>query len=113
MVADLRELFTVSLWDVRWRELPHLLTALLSDPRSRLQAVLSGWAHPISREAIILADIHDLQHQSKVKRGQFKAYPRPWPDNKTKLGGKRQKRRTAQEVQALLRPKVDSSQSPS
>lgn len=112
-VRDFREKFHLSVHDVgatvRYDEALQLMLTLLRDPTSWLAAAVAGWDHPWSYEAMLLADIHDLQHMSKVKRGQFKAYPRPWPARKTKLGGKRQKRRTATEVLALLRPQPESS----
>lgn len=56
-----------------------LTKALLADSRSRFQAVVAGWDHSVSREAIILYDLFDLQYRSKVQRpGDFKPYPRPW-----------------------------------
>lgn len=50
---------------------------LRRDPSSAICAALEGWAHPISREAMLLADLFDLQHMSKAKK-RPKPYPRPW-----------------------------------
>lgn len=55
-----------------------LTKALMSDPRSRFQAVVAGWDHGVSREAITLYDLFDLELRSKVRPGDFKPYPRPW-----------------------------------
>jgi FMN phosphatase YigB (HAD superfamily) len=85
------------------RDLLYLVEDLLKDPRSRLQAVVAGWDHPVSREEVVLMDLFDLQHSSKAKR-KPKPYPRPWPIAKKKYGGKKTVRRTAAEALAILRP---------
>jgi hypothetical protein len=54
-----------------------LTTLLIADPSTRVGAALSSWSHPASREALVLMDLYDLQHQSKSKR-KPKPYPRPW-----------------------------------
>jgi hypothetical protein len=82
----------------------YLLTkSLLSDPESRVQAAVAGWDHPVSREWIILAQQFDLAHAAASKN-RPKPMPRPWPDNKTKMGGKRTVRRSIEAVRAILRP---------
>lgn len=75
------------------------------DPGSHTFAALHEWEFPISREALILADLYDLQHFSKVdpKKPKPKPYPRGWPDRKTvdkfgDAGG-----RSPAEVVAILR----------
>lgn len=49
---------------------------LAKDPSSQIGAALAGWDGPRSAEWLILADLYDLQHQSKAKRTP-KPYPRP------------------------------------
>jgi hypothetical protein len=60
-----------------WGEAVHLLSALARDPSSHVAAAIAGWQHPLSREALVLADLLDLTaaaHSSKKP----KPYPRPW-----------------------------------
>ena len=60
-----------------WGEAVHLLSALAPDPSSHVAAAIAGWQHPLSREALVLADLLDLTaaaHSSKKP----KPYPRPW-----------------------------------
>jgi len=71
-------------WDEAWM----LLRELLGDPSSHLGAAHAGWAHPFSREAMILADLWDLNvavNTDKKKR-KPKPYPRPFkrPGNRSK-----------------------------
>jgi hypothetical protein len=64
-------------WDEAW----HLMQGLLTDPTSRLAAAHAGWEHPMSREAMVLADLWDLTvaaNTDSKKRGRAKTYPRPF-----------------------------------
>jgi hypothetical protein len=81
----------------------HLIDDLRHDTSSRLQAALAGWDYPATREAIVLMDLFDLQHNSKSKR-KIKPYPRPWPVNQKKIGGKKTTRRSPADVRAIMRP---------
>ena len=58
-------------------EAARLSAILRNDPSSAIAAAVEGWAYPISREAMLLADIFDIQHASKAKK-RPKPYPRPW-----------------------------------
>lgn len=75
----------------------------MRDPSTEIAAAIAGWDYPLSREALILADLFDLQHTSKAKK-KPQPYPRPWPDGATKVekfgdaGG-----RTPVEVADILR----------
>lgn len=83
-----------------------LLRALLSDSRSRLAAKVSGWKHPVSREWVLLAAVHDalIDTTPGVRSPQLYHLPRPWSQrNETRLGGK--STRTAKEALAILRPR--------
>jgi hypothetical protein len=82
----------------------HLVQMLRLDPTSRMYASIAGWNHPVTREAMVLMDLYDLQHASKSKR-RPKPYPRPWPLASKKLGGKKTVRRSVTDVLAILRPK--------
>lgn len=55
-----------------------LVQALATDPSSHVAAALAGWRHPWSQEAIILADLYDLQHQKAAGKKRVKPRPRPW-----------------------------------
>jgi len=81
-----------------------LIQVLLRNPESWVHAALAEWDHPVSREWTVLAQILDVIHASKVKRNVFKPWPRPWPDSKTKIGGKRKVSRSIADVLAILRP---------
>jgi hypothetical protein len=71
-------------WGEAWR----VYTLLRADPSSAIAAAEEGWPYPVSREAIILADLYDLTHGIAANGKSVKPYPRPWPDvNKTTLGG--------------------------
>ena len=84
-----------------------MIRELLSKPESLFHARVAGWDYPISREAMIAADVYDLQLRVALgkKQNRFRPYPRPWPDkNKTRLGGSNKKKRTLSEVLSILRP---------
>jgi len=63
-----------------WDEAYDLARGLLADPTSRLAAARSGWDHPLSREAMTLADLYDLTvaANSDRRKGKPKPYPRPF-----------------------------------
>jgi hypothetical protein len=111
LARDFREKFGVSYLEiglsVSYLEAWNLVQSLLRDTTSWVQAILAGWDRPTSNEWAILADIYDLQHSSKSKR-RPKRYPRPWPEQKKKIGGKNSTRRSSEDVRAILRPKQDA-----
>lgn len=64
-------------------ELARLVELLIKDPSSALTASVADWEYPMSREALLLADLFDLTHsmawgQSGGKGQRPKAYPRPF-----------------------------------
>lgn len=68
---------------MRWGEALRLARMLAVDPTSQLGAALAGWDHPVSREALVLMDIFDLEHivawaQGGGKGAKPRPYPRPW-----------------------------------
>lgn len=66
-----------------WR----LTNELLSDVSSHVCVAMAEWDYPTSREAMVLADLYDLEWQSVKRRGQFKPYPRPFQiDGRKKFG---------------------------
>jgi hypothetical protein len=106
-VADFRAIYHVSAYDVSLGELWHLTVMLLSNPESRLHAAVAGWDYPVSREWILAADAFDLSHAVASKR-RPKPLPRPWPEKRTKMGGKKTVRRSAAQVASILRPYNDA-----
>lgn len=62
---------------VGWDEAIRLTKILSADPSSALAAARSGWEYPWPWEAILLADLVDVQVASKSKR-RPKSWPRPW-----------------------------------
>lgn len=77
-----------------WR----LYLILAADPSSQIAAATHNWSHPVSREALVLADLFDLQHASKAKR-RPSPYPRPWVASERKRRGRGMPR---EELEALL-----------
>lgn len=64
-------------WGEAWR-LTHILA---SDPSSYVAAALGEWAHPVTREWLVLADLIDVFVASRPRKGRRpKPYTRPWPD---------------------------------
>ena len=80
----MRQFFGVSIDSLgkktTWRETVLLISALMQMPESRLQAKLSKWKHPVTREWILLRDIFDLQAAAQSKK-KPKPYPAPWKQN--------------------------------
>lgn len=71
---------------MRWGEAYRLAHVLARDPSSAIAAAVAGWDHPFSREALLLADLYDLQHAAKARK-RPRPYPRPWGDKeRTKRG---------------------------
>lgn len=102
-MADFRTFYNCSPADVPVAEFAALVTMLLRNPGSWLQAAVSGWEYPISREGIMLSDLLDVQMASKArKKSDFKAYPRPWSRPK-RVGGNNPVR-NIDEVRRILRP---------
>lgn len=84
-----------------WGEALRLTEQLAVDPSARIGAALAGWANPVSREAMVLMDLYDLQHMSKASR-KPKPYPRPWQGRKTQRA-KPDDSLTQEEIIAALR----------
>lgn len=78
---DLRQRFQIGLRDVGDRvtlsEVARLVVILRSDPSSAIAAALEGWDYPISREALLIADLYDLTvlANSDSKKGRPKPHP--------------------------------------
>ncbi len=66
-----------------WSEAWLIVAELLKDPSSHVAAAVSGWAYPMTRDALVVADLRDafvLAHTPEKRRSAFKPYPRPWTD---------------------------------
>lgn len=72
---------------MRWGECYRLTRVLAGDPSSQVAAALSKWDYPFSRGEQVLADLFDLQHQSKASR-RPSPYPRPWGNRRVKHLGR-------------------------
>lgn len=89
----------MSLWDVRGPELLHLVAGLLRVPESQFHAVVAGWDHPISRQAMYQLDTIDVLLM-RWAGDKFKPVARPWDGaNKPVV-----KKRTKSEALRILRP---------
>ena len=79
---DFRARFHLSLESVPevvgWGEAVRLIRTLRADPSSGLAASFEGWDHPISREALILMDLFDLEMAVNAGKKRPQPYPRPW-----------------------------------
>lgn len=60
-----------------WR----LTQQLNRDPTSAIGAALAGWDYPISHEALLLADLFDLEHTVNAKRRPSPHPIRPFKAN--------------------------------
>jgi len=88
---DWRTRFHLALDDVPevmgWGEACRMVDILCADPSSCVGAAVAGWDHPMSREGLVLMDLFDLQHFSKVEKAPD-PYKRPWPDPNVKHRGR-------------------------
>jgi hypothetical protein len=64
-----------------------LVAVLLQDTGSWLQAKMSGWEYPVSREWIALSHLYDLTARVNAK-SKPKPYPNPFPSKDKKRIGK-------------------------
>lgn len=62
-------------WGEAWR----LMVVLADDPSSHVAASMAGWARPVSREWMILADLFDafVMANTDTKKHTPTPYPRP------------------------------------
>ena len=106
---DFRSRFNIGLDEIgdriTWRETVQLVTILLRDPSSWLQASARNWKHPASYEWTMLASIFDAQVMANSKK-KPKPFPRPWQNTANRTGGKtRLPRHLVMERLALMNPK--------
>lgn len=106
---DFRSRFNIGIQEIGERisylETVHLLSVLLRDTSSWLQAAESDWAYPVSREWIVTSHVYELLATVNSKK-KPKPYPTPWlPDGAQKLGNKKQSRNVVVERLRLMNPK--------
>lgn len=86
-------------YDEAWR----LVQILRADPSSMLTSAMEGWAHPVSREALIMMDQYDLTHKAAGAKNPPR-YPRPFKvDDREKVSRGNAAGRTPDQVKAILR----------
>lgn len=108
---DFRSRFNIGLNEIGERityfEAIHLLSILLRDTSSWLQAAESDWEYPVSREWIVSSHVYDLLAAVNSKK-KPKPYPTPWlADGAQRLGNKKQSRKTVIERLRLMNPKPE------
>lgn len=112
LAYDFRSKFHLSIQDiggaVSLYEAALLIGMLLQQTDSWLQAALSDWKHPVSREWLVLAHTYDLLAAVNSKN-KPKPYPTPWPDENVKRIGGKAKQSNADVLRHLetMNPKED------
>lgn len=92
---------------ITWLEAVYLVSVLLRDPTSWLQAARNEWSYPVSREWMVQAHSYDLLHAINSKK-KPKAYPTPWPDSsKTRIGKTKESPEVVKRRLALMNPRGD------
>lgn len=90
-----------------WGEALRLVRKLQADPSSWVAASIAGWRYPISHEALVLADIFDVEVMVNSDRKKGKPKPhgiRPFDvDDKERTRKGDAAGRTREEVLAILR----------
>lgn len=89
--ADFRTQYNCSFDDVgtsiTWIEAIYLVSVLMRNPQSWLQAAHNGWKHPVDNNWMLLAELFDLTMRANSKN-KPKPLPRPWPDQNSERVGK-------------------------
>jgi hypothetical protein len=95
-----------------WGEAARIIGILTADPSSALAASVAGWAHPISREALALYDIFDLEHMVNSKKRPMPHPGRPGgsPDEKKQRGNAAG--RSSDEMKRILRKQFGQPAAP-
>lgn len=81
-----------------WGEAYRLTQRLAGDPSSAVATALNDWDYPMTREAMVLADVFDSSEANRVGR-KAKAYPRPWSKTRRTYGSTAL---TRQQLRAIL-----------
>jgi hypothetical protein len=96
---------------MHWGEAVRLAGILRADPSSMLAASMEGWKYPVSREAIALARLYDLEY-AKTGAKNRKPYPMPYNEGGTKTSRGNAAGRTPDEVKAILRTQFGQPEAP-
>lgn len=97
--------------EMHWGEAVRLTGILRADPSSMLAASMEGWAYPVSREAIALARLYDLEY-AKTGAKKREPYPMPWSEQGQKVSRGDAAGRTPDEVKAILRTQFGQPEAP-
>jgi hypothetical protein len=73
----------------------HLVSILLQDPSSWLQAAARDWKYPVSYEWTVAANTYDLLARVNSGKKQPKPYPTPWQSKEKKIRSKYKQSREA------------------
>lgn len=108
---DFRSRFNIGLNEIGERitylEAVYLLSILLRDTSSWVQAAESDWDYPVSREWIVSSHIYDLLAAVNSKK-KPKPYPTPWlADGAQRMGNKKQSRKSVIERLRMMNPKPE------
>lgn len=108
LAYDFRHKFNLSFQDIGTKitllEAVMLIGGLMQQTDSMLQAKVSGWKFPVSREWSLLADIYDLLANANFKKP--KPYPVPWSSSQgTTIGSSKQSRSDVLKRLEAMNPK--------
>jgi len=94
---DFRSRFNVSYLEigksVTLLEAIHLVSILLQEPSSWLQAAVRNWQYPVSYEWTVAANTYDLLAQVNSGKKKPKPYPTPWAKKEQKIRPKQRQSR--------------------
>lgn len=103
---DFRSRFQLSIYDigghVSYLEAILLVSVLMRDPSSWLQAAANDWKHPVSFEWMVQTNTYDLHAAINSKR-KAKPYPTPWQSPDTNRIGSKKRQKRADVLAALER----------
>ncbi len=88
--------------EMPWDEAVRLTRLMRADPSTHIAAAVEKWEHPVTREALILMDVFDLEHAVNSKKTPKPHPGRPWKDKGAKRRMGNTGGRTPDEVRALL-----------
>lgn len=94
-----------------WGEAVRLAGILRADPSSMLAASMEGWKYPVTREAIALARLYDLEY-AKTGAKRREPYPMPWNEDGVKTSRGNAAGRTPEQVKAILRTQFGQPEAP-
>lgn len=106
LAYDFRSRFNLSIFaiggEVSWLEAAYLVSVLMRDPSSWLQAAVNDWKYPVSQEWIVATHTYDL-HATVNSKNKPKPYPTPWLAEGTSRIGKKKRQLTSDVLDKLDR----------